>query len=523
MSNSECRMQNAECRQPGARGWGLGAARMRRGTRDSGLGVAQQQETRGWGLGAGGRGLAGLLPSRTLNPEPRTLCHRRLRRRGVSILEVMFAILVTVVGLFGAVAVFPAASAMARKGRVNDAAAAAGRSAVGDFDARGMRRPNMWWAFAGNTANTNKWDFFLPPDPPRFSPPHYTTVLSSSATRPGIRYPLGTAFCIDPRTIGLLERDRPTSNASNHPLHALAGLFPAVDRANITLNPQVPGLDARSVDPRMFRITMGATPNSTSYMSALQADGIFSFDDDLSYERSDQDRSLPATQLYDYIGGTKPNPLAKRLSDGHLTWMATLVPKVEIVQRNVNPSDPATHGFAKVASNAQIMWAQPTDEYVLSIVVFHDREFDPNWFDPANTEPTGERLVAGALAGDGSTGGEVELYANDPRWLKLRSHDWVLLSGVYTYRHPNSGQTVLSNVPAFQWYRVTDCDSEPEQGSFGPGNPQYTQRIYASLMGQDWNKDIVNPVLGTGGQYTFQATIVQGVVAVYEKTVRLEY
>ena len=38
----------------------------------------------------------------------------RRRRRGVSILEVLFAILVTTIGLLGALAVFPVASAMAR-------------------------------------------------------------------------------------------------------------------------------------------------------------------------------------------------------------------------------------------------------------------------------------------------------------------------------------------------------------------------------------------------------------------------
>ena len=91
-----------------------------------------------------------------MNLELGTLNRRRARRPGVSILEVMFAILVTVVGLFGAVAVFPAASAMARRGRVNDAAAAAGRSAVRDFDVRGMRRPSTWWGFAGYTGESQQ-------------------------------------------------------------------------------------------------------------------------------------------------------------------------------------------------------------------------------------------------------------------------------------------------------------------------------------------------------------------------------
>jgi Tfp pilus assembly protein PilV len=41
-------------------------------------------------------------------------------RHGVSILEVMFAILVTAIGLLGALTVFPVASMIARKGKVAD-------------------------------------------------------------------------------------------------------------------------------------------------------------------------------------------------------------------------------------------------------------------------------------------------------------------------------------------------------------------------------------------------------------------
>src|ERR1044072_289059 len=79
--------------------------------------------------------------------------HRR-RRPGVTILEVLFAILVTTVGLLGAVALFPVASAYARKARINDAAAYGGMTAFHEFDTRGMRRPDMW---VGWNNSNNKW------------------------------------------------------------------------------------------------------------------------------------------------------------------------------------------------------------------------------------------------------------------------------------------------------------------------------------------------------------------------------
>src|SRR5262245_31082042 len=71
-------------------------------------------------------------------------------RRGMSILEILFAILVTSVGLLGAIALFPVASAQARKARINDATAAAGRSAVHTFDALGMRRWERWVGYSTN-------------------------------------------------------------------------------------------------------------------------------------------------------------------------------------------------------------------------------------------------------------------------------------------------------------------------------------------------------------------------------------
>jgi len=455
---------------------------------------------------------------------PKSKIQNPKSRPGVSILEVMFAILVATVGLLGAVAVFPAASAMARKGKLNDSAASAGRSATHDFDVRGMRKPGMWWGFsANNSFSTSTWDFYLPPMGQQVSPPQYTAIGSAAALNPsdlkptptGIRFPPGTAFCIDPKMIGFYAQNLPP--ASNAATHAQLSLFPAVNRATITLNPAVPGLDARSVDPRMFRISLfsGNSAIGMQLMQNLQADGIFTFEDDLSFLRPEDDRSKPAAQSFDLLGGTGGN--AKRLSDGHLSWMATLVPKVGLVQKNVNPSDQPIRGFAQTSATL-IMTAQPTDEYVLSIVVFNDRTFDPLQIDPYS-----ERLVQGTVQGDGSTGGEILLQDNDPKMLKLRPNDWVLLSGVYTYRQPG-GATVLSNVPAFQWYRVSDCDVEPEPSGMNP-----SQQIYATLIGQDWNMDVVNPRLPNVQSYfgtrsgTVQVTIVEGVVAVYEKTIRLEY
>ena len=62
----------------------------------------------------------------------------------MTILEVLFAIMITTVGLLGAIAVFPVASEYARKGRINDEVTVCADAAGHKVDAMGMRRPERW-------------------------------------------------------------------------------------------------------------------------------------------------------------------------------------------------------------------------------------------------------------------------------------------------------------------------------------------------------------------------------------------
>src|SRR5262245_8869592 len=81
-----------------------------------------------------------------LNPKSKIQNRNSHRGRGgVTIVEVLFAILVATVGIFSVVAIFPFASSQARRARINDMLANAGRGAFHDFDARGMRRADERW------------------------------------------------------------------------------------------------------------------------------------------------------------------------------------------------------------------------------------------------------------------------------------------------------------------------------------------------------------------------------------------
>jgi hypothetical protein len=275
---------------------------------------------------------------------------------------------------------------------------------------------------------------------------------------------MGSAYCIDPRFI-----------AANSASPVAASNFPY---------PTAPA------GPRMARITLNNGAGSA--MGQLQADSIFTFADDLTFERAD-DQSLPATQSYylvDHDADTStPMVPMNRNNEGMMSWMATLVPKYELY-----------------APGAAI---EDSDIYVLSIVVFHQR--------PADMDPDNERVVSVETPTDlGPGGGEALLYwpptpvadttANSDlarQQLKLRANDWIMLSG-------NASTSGGATRPMFKWYRVTGVDSEPEYHAATTGSGHY--EIQVSLSGQDWDPTLTSQ----------QATIVEGVVGVYEKTVRLE-
>ena len=408
----------------------------------------------------------------------------RRSRHGVSILEVIFAILVTTVGLLAALTVFPVAAHIARKGRISDETAIAGRAAVHIFDARGMRRPDMWLMYdptqgGGAFVNVN---------------PLAGTNWSH------------VSFCIDPRLITNGRNDDLSVPA--YPTRAVFFPYPS----------------AAAGDPRMIRIglTNGIPCSPTGVLpvfiapliSSPQANTLFTFADDLTLVRP-KDGSLPGfgtfTQVDSNNDGT-PDLMTTRSTEGHLSWMATLVPKHELYA-------PTMVG---------------TDQYVLSIVVFFDRplvDFSIDLAPPpappyttAHTDDTmyntSERVVGVNFAdagGLGFAGGETFLIwppdgtavvnnlANQTaasRMLKVRAGDWIMLAG-NTLRSPG----LPTNV--FKWYRVTEADHEPEYH----GGAEQHYALAVSLAGQDW--DAANLTQQ-------QAFIITGVVGVYEKTVRLE-
>jgi hypothetical protein len=166
-----------------------------------------------------------------------------------------------------------------------------------------------------------------------------------------------------------------------------------------------------------------------------------------------------------------------------------------------------------------------SDEYVLSIVVFHDRPTDLflTPYAAGGNENILERMVQVAfvvppdLNNDGTSGGEVLLSVPTSAYpggtlsaqefaeqrLKVRTGDWLLLAG----RRLIPGTTPTA-IDRFQWYRVVHVDPDVTLNTAANRFERYV-----TLMGRDWDTSL---------SLTY-ALLMEGVVGVYEKTIRLEY
>jgi hypothetical protein len=343
-------------------------------------------------------------------------------RRGVSLLEVMFATGVVAVGLLGVLAVLPLGLHIAGKGHVADRAARTGLNAVEEFKARGMARPLNW----------------LYPD-------------GSAVGHPG----QGTrAFAIDPMFVAV-------NGATTTLTDVDPTLFPYVDTTATT-------------DVRMQRITLRRTPLTGGKMLAPQATQIFMDHDDLIFDIPDEKLVSPE-QLF--LTRSSTGTALMREFEGEMSWMATVAPKLD--------------------GNGSFL-----DVYLLSLVVFHKRDYSMSM--EAIEGPASERVVDVVDV----TGNEVLLESSNLIDLELTTGDWLMLMtnlGSKTF----PGNASATTYPYFKWYRVVETESQATDTS-GSGT---TWQRYATLQGPEWP---------SSGGFVTEAALFNNVVAVYEKTIRLE-
>mgnify|MGYP002527717002 CR=1 FL=1 len=332
-----------------------------------------------------------------------------VRRRGVSLLEVMFAIGVIAVGLLGVIAVLPLALSQVGRGDIADRSTRVGINAVAAFDMLWMRNPDTWrYAGGGRVGHPSVVD-----DP------------SGSITS-------NRAFCIDPRFVA--------TNGSGSNTTYDATLFPYLTRSSSIFPDQ----------PRMTRVSLARNPSNLNSLRMLteQADLIFVAEDELSFELPKDKTKAPQQQF----GAPKRINYVKRKSKGTMSWMATVAPKIDD-----DGSFKDTYTLSIVIFNRRDVKSAGRNQ-----TMFEDANSD-GIVDPGDVPTYNERVTwivgystadpgAAQFHGDGYGGGDVTLEAQNHEALKIRSGDWIMLMQNLTSTTPYT--------PLFRWYRV--AESEPQ-------------------------------------------------------------
>lgn len=394
--------------------------------------------------------------------------HPHRNRNGITITEALASIAVAAVGLFAVIAVIPFAARQSELGLDLDVSVAVGKNAFQEFDVRGF-------------GNINRWR--LP------------NIGGTPNVTPTPQYWPGKPFVIDPL---FLTNNDPIINPQ-------ITVFPYVlynnDENNINripppTNPPLVGQPAFGID----RLNLASQNIPLTF---AQAERIFRSANELLYDEA-EDKLLPPNQQFsrDTLG----NDL-KRSYAGNISWMAMVVPEA-------GPTTPAQ--------------ANPHN-YRLYVIVFRGRQLN---FLP--TGPKGEAIFKGRLLfppGPGAVspnGGAIELEpalnAELPTGINnsliqddyVQTGDWILLTDYFTYQNNN-----LSDRPApldsagrnWRWYQIQRVDPSVPSEQLGT--------LRATLVGPDWTGRDVQPL--TPAIWDVHAIMMSNVVAVYEKTIRIEY
>jgi hypothetical protein len=239
---------------------------------------------------------------------------------------------------------------------------------------------------------------------------------------------------------------------------------------------------------KLDRISLTSVSSSTAASNWALADRIFRSFDDRTFELP-SDVTLRPQHMVDSSGVPLPTPSQ---SEGNYSWLFMVSPP----QFAGGPS-------------------------TVSVVVFYKRDLVVA---TSGTEPASERfvyldLVNGGLGG--SFGGDAQLRTLSAapsdsgtmatatssefaeKVLKVRPNQWILVSG----------QLTSGSVPVHKWYRVVSTSEMQSTAS--------PWVVDVTLAGPDWNGGVFND-MESGGFTTMFATICDGVVGVFEKTIQLD-
>ena len=428
-----------------------------------------------------------LSVSSVVNPSRLPPSAFRLRRTGMSLIEVLISMFVLLFGLMGVAAIFPVGNYYVVEGEKFDLASGIAQNAFEELRARGMLKPEFWMyanvpPFPGETGGTP-----LIQRPPSPGDPSVTVPLGTfkqlSPTGPGSAFvldPLGTAA-----DVPAAKKLRFPYQANNLPV---ASSNPW-SGTGVGVNLRVPDGAGGTYIPTEWpvqRVTIPVPGGTTAFpvaMTAEVAETIFRLRDDLAVEQPKKN-DVPSIQRWD-VDAT--NNLLRRQYKGDYSWLATIVPTTG---KGLLALQPANADYGEIS-------------YDVSVVVFRKRDDTPS--------VESERLIEAELL----QGGELVIYSTngttardevDAALEDIRPGNWISLMGV----NQTTGDFVM------KWYRLLSLDGKDETGdinvpSFGTGPNAIGRR--AMLIGPDWPEDSME---------NLRAGIFPGVISVVTKPLRME-
>jgi hypothetical protein len=455
--------------------------------------------------------------------QKKALAGRRQKRlfAGVTLMEVMFATGIVMIGLLGIASLLPLANRQANDSYVLAQSAALGQNWMNLATGRTLYNPASYpWLVPndeGDSAPSRGFSRVTTLSGLSLLPSNadISTVLAGDPTTTPAEK-LG--FCIDP-LFWSGQSSIPRFDYTNASVPARPSLFPYFTPTYDPLtDPTVNQPQTGHFQPRLVRVTRESQANFGMPEPQKVVDQIFSAADEIISIRSQEDQSLPAVLSYFETPTEGPKKAQSQLN---FSWIATLV-----------PSESNSSADGKV--------------FRLSIVVFSKR--NRGFYYPAENEvdPPDDERVALVIPKVGNPGWnnnftlpETSLNVGVVGWdygkRKVRPGNWIMLSRQYTFSDGKKPPGPGSVQHVHKWYKVVSvsspstavpADIATKYGISG-GNLWYQD---VRLVGSDWifqEYPTAPPLpLANGGSVVRQeptvATIVPDVVGVYERTVVFE-
>lgn len=464
-------------------------------------------------------------------------------RQGTTLMEVLFAIGIVLVGLVGIAALIPLAGRQVADSKTATLAASMAQNAYRSIEAANMHVPSTDrpWLIARDDPNHPTGQQFTAYGSFESLINEEATWVALEAVKAGVpnavalpmsrAYASRRGYCIDPLFWSTQPFDRLKTPPVPLAQGATSGDFPyrrsrfpyfherfnpvdgvdltknAVIRTNEISNHPTPLAVDAAAPPRMTRISYAASPFAPYIPSRSRfAESIFASTDDVTNPLSSGDRSLNGIRGYFTQGSgmAMGENLMQVASSQGISWLATLAPleqagsivnsqfRLSVILfagRDRSFQAPGSGVDFKALPNAeQVAWA-----------------YQPEFTTGLNRPPMGATApLSFEYSYCGENGFAVDLYWNSAYATPVKVGDWVMLSRRWRTL-ANSGNSTLdelNTVQVHRWYRVVGAmptqeftntlpvplpHVDPAKVAIPPpATPRRTTRQSVQLLGPDW-------------------------------------